>query len=351
MSGRIRVGIVGGTGYTGVELLRLLAQHPAVELVTITSRREAGTRVDAMFPSLRGPIDLAFVEPERAPLAKCDVVFFATPHGVAMNQARELTSAGVRIIDLAADFRLQDAAEFERWYKQPHACPDLLREAVYGLPEVHRGALRKARIVGNPGCYPTTIQLGLLPLIEKGRRLVDTRALIADAKSGVSGAGRKEELPYLFSEASDNFKAYAVSGHRHLPETLEQLRSIAGHDEIGLTFVPHLVPMIRGMLTTLHARILPDARATDFQKLFEERYAAEPFVDVLPPRTEPDTRSVRASNVVRVAVHRPQGGDQLVVIVVQDNLVKGASGQAVQCMNVMFGRPESDGLTHVPVVP
>jgi N-acetyl-gamma-glutamyl-phosphate reductase len=351
MSGRIRVGIVGGTGYTGVELLRLLAQHPAVQLVTITSRREAGTRVDAMFPSLRGPVDLSFVDPDRAPLSSCDVVFFATPHGVAMNQARALTSAGVRMIDLAADFRLQDVAEYERWYKQGHACPELLREAVYGLPELHRSALKRARIVGNPGCYPTTMQLGLLPLIEDGRRLVDTRALVADAKSGVSGAGRKEELAYLFAEASDNFRAYAVKGHRHLPETIEQLKRVAGHGEIGLVFIPHLVPMVRGMLTTLHLRIQPDARSTDFQKLFEERFAGEPFVDVMPAGSEPDTRSVRASNLVRIAVHRPGGGDQLVVIVVLDNLVKGASGQAVQCMNLMFGRPETEGLTHVPVVP
>jgi N-acetyl-gamma-glutamyl-phosphate reductase len=351
MSGRIRVGIVGGTGYTGVELLRLLSQHPAVELVAITSRKEAGTRVDSLFPSLRGRVDLVFVEPERAPLTSCDVVFFATPHGVAMSQARSLTAARVRIIDLAADFRLQDAAAFERWYKQPHACPELLREAVYGLPEVHRQALKGARIVGNPGCYPTTVLLGLLPLLEGGRRIVDTRHLIADAKSGVSGAGRKEELPYLFSEASDNFKAYAVKGHRHHPEMLEQLGRIAGHGDIGLTFIPHLVPMVRGMLTTLHARILPEALHTDFQRLYEQRFSGEPFVDVMPPGSEPDTRSVRASNVVRIAVHRPGHGDRLVVIVVLDNLVKGASGQAVQCMNAMFGRPEIEGLTHVPVVP
>jgi N-acetyl-gamma-glutamyl-phosphate reductase len=351
MGGRIKVGIVGGTGYTGVELLRLLSQHPAAELVTITSRREAGTRVDAMFPSLRGPVDLAFVEPDRAPLTECDVVFFATPHGVAMNQARTLTAAGVRIIDLSADFRLQDVAEYERWYKQAHACPDLLREAVYGLPEIHRLALKRARIVGNPGCYPTTVQLGLLPLIEGGKKTVDTRALIADAKSGVSGAGRKEELPYLFSEASDNFKPYGVRGHRHLPEIVEQLKFAAGHDAIGLTFIPHLVPMVRGMLTTLHVRIQPEARGTDFQKLFEERFAREPFIDVMPPGSEPDTRSVRASNLARIAVHRPGGGDQLVVFVVIDNLTKGASGQAVQAMNVMFGRAETEGLTHVPVVP
>jgi N-acetyl-gamma-glutamyl-phosphate reductase len=268
-----------------------------------------------------------------------------------MNQARALTSAGVRLIDLAADFRLQDVRENERWYKQAHACPDLLREAVYGIPEVHRSALKRARIVGNPGCYPTTMQLGLLPLLEGGKRLIDTSALVADAKSGVSGAGRKEELPYLSAEAADNFKPYGVKGHRHVPETIEQLKLIAGHSDIGLVFIPHLVPMVRGMLTTLHLRLTPEGRNIDFQKLYEERYANEPFVDVMPAGSEPDTRSVRASNLLRIAVHRPGGGDQLVVFVVQDNLVKGASGQAVQCMNLMFGRPETEGLMHVPVVP
>ncbi|MCS6945684.1 MAG: N-acetyl-gamma-glutamyl-phosphate reductase [Sutterellaceae bacterium] len=350
MSDRIRVGIVGGTGYTGVELLRLLSAHPAVELVTITSRKEAGTRVDAMFPSLRGRVDLRFVEPDQAPLAGCDVVFFATPHGVAMSQARALLAAGVRVIDLAADFRLQDAAAFERWYKMPHACPELLREAVYGLPEIYRARLPSARIVANPGCYPTTVQLGLLPLLEGGRRLINTRSLIADAKSGVSGAGRKEELAYLFCEAADNHKAYGLRGHRHHPEMLQQLRAIAGHDDLELVFVPHLVPMIRGMLTTLHLQILPEARDVDFQRLYEERFAAEPFVDVLPTGSEPDTRSVRGSNMVRMAVHRV-AADRLVVLVVLDNLVKGASGQAVQCMNAMFGRPETEGLAQAPLLP
>lgn len=351
MAQRIRVGIVGGTGYTGVELLRILSQHPGVELATITSRKEAGTRVADMFTSLRGRVDLSFVAPAEAPLAKCDVVFFATPHGVAMSQARELLAAGVRIIDLAADFRLRDPAEFERWYKQKHTCPELLEEAVYGLPEVHREALKRARIVGNPGCYPTTMILGLLPLLEGGKRLVDTTTLIADAKSGVSGAGRKEELPYLFSEASDNFRAYGLKGHRHHPETLQQLRQIAGHANVHLTFTPHLVPMVRGMLTALYARILPEARDTDFQRLYEQRYAGETFVDVLPAGAEPETRSVRASNTIRLAVHRPGGGDQLLVLAVLDNLVKGAAGQAVQAMNLMFGFPESEGLMQVPVLP
>lgn len=347
----IKVGIVGGTGYTGVELLRLLTQHPQTQLVVITSRKEAGLPVADMFPSLRGRVSLAFSEPDHSALARCDIVFFATPHGVAMAQSPALLDAGVKVVDLAADFRLKDRAEFERWYGLPHSAPSLLSEAVYGLPEVHREALRKARVVGNPGCYPTTVQLGLLPLIESGKHLVDTTGLIADAKSGVSGAGRKAELPYLFSEASDNFKAYGVKGHRHHPEIVQQLKYIAGHDSIALTFVPHLVPMVRGMLTTLYARILPEARDVDFQRLYEDRYADETFVDVMPAGSSPDTRSVRASNNLRIAVHRPNGADQLVVLVVQDNLVKGASGQAVQCMNLMFGLPEPTGLEHVPVLP
>jgi N-acetyl-gamma-glutamyl-phosphate reductase len=341
----IKVGIVGGTGYTGVELLRLLAQHPGVALEVITSRKEAGTRVADMFPSLRGRVDLAFAETGGAALDRCDVVFFATPHGVAMGEARRLLDAGVRIVDLAADFRLQDLAEWKKWYKLDHAVPDLVRESVYGLPEVNREVIRKARIVGNPGCYATTVQLGFLPLVEAGA--VDPAHLIADAKSGVSGAGRKAELNLTFSEASDNFAAYNVAGHRHVPEIVETLQRVAGRS-IGLTFVPHLTPMIRGIHATLYARI---TRELDFQRLFEQRYAAEPFVDVLPPGRHPDTRSVRAANTCRIAVHRPGGGDTLVILAVLDNLVKGASGQAVQNMNLMFGLDETAGLTQLPVLP
>lgn len=347
----IKVGIVGGTGYTGVELLRLLSQHPQVELHAITSRKETGLPVADMYPSLRGHVRLAFCDPADAALADCDVVFFATPHGVAMAQARELLDAGVKVIDLAADFRLKDTAVFEHWYKMPHSCPDLLDEAVYGLPEVNREAIRKARIIGLPGCYPTSVQLGLLPLLEPAAgNLVDAGTLIADCKSGVSGAGRKAEVHTLLAEASDNFKAYGVSGHRHLPEIVQGLGAIAQRD-VGLVFTPHLVPMIRGIHSTLYARILPEARDVDFQALFETRYAAEPFVDVMPPGSTPETRSVRASNMVRIAVHRPQGGDMLVILVVEDNLVKGASGQAVQVMNLMSGLPETMGLTQVPVMP
>ncbi len=341
----VKVGIVGGTGYTGVELLRLLAQHPEVELAAITSRGEAGSAVADMFPSLRGRVALRFSDPGEAPLKDCNLVFFATPNGVAMKQAQELLDAGVRVIDLAADFRIKDVAVWEQWYGMPHAAPHLVAEAVYGLPELNRQQIRRARLVANPGCYPTATQLGFLPLVEAG--CVDATNLVADAKSGVSGAGRKAETHILFAEASDNFKAYAVGGHRHLPEIRQGLSLVAG-TQVGLTFVPHLTPMIRGIHATLYARV---TREVDFQALFEERYAREPFVDVLPPKSHPDTRSVRAANTCRIAVHRPQDGGVLVVLSVIDNLVKGAAGQAVQNMNLMFGFDECLGLSQVPVLP
>ena len=349
MSKKIRIGIVGGTGYTGVELLRLLSQHAHVELAAITSRKETGMRVSELFPSLRGHVELAFSDPEKADLKGCDVVFFATPNAVAMTQAQALLDAGVRVIDLSADFRLQDIAEWETWYKAKHAAPQLVAEAVYGLPEVNRERIRGARIVANPGCYPTAVQLGLLPLVEAG--VVDMAHLIADAKSGVSGAGRKAEVNILFAEASDNFSAYGVAGHRHWPEIRQGLARAAGR-EVGLVFIPHLTPMIRGIHATLYAQV---AKEADFQKLFEDRYRSEPFVDVMPPGSQPDTRSVRAANLCRIAVHRPRqhggGSDTLVVLSVIDNLVKGAAGQAVQNMNIMFGFPETAALMQVPVVP
>ena len=341
----IKIGIVGGTGYTGVELLRILAQHPQAQLVAITSRKEAGMPVAEMFPSLRGAVDLRFSDPKDAGLAACDLVFFATPNGIAMTQAQALLSGGVKVIDLAADFRIKDIAVWEKWYGMTHACPELVEEAVYGLPEANREAIKGARIVANPGCYPTATQLGFLPLVEAG--VVDDQHLIADTKSGVSGAGRKAETHILFAEASDNFKAYGVAGHRHLPEVRQGLARAAGH-EVGLTFVPHLVPMIRGIHATLYGRL---TKAVDLQALFEKRYADEPFVDVLPAGSQPDTRSVRASNHCRIAVHRPQGGDMVVVLSVIDNLVKGAAGQAIQNMNLMFGLPETTGLMQVPVLP
>jgi N-acetyl-gamma-glutamyl-phosphate reductase len=341
----IKVGIVGGTGYTGVELLRLLALHPQVKLQVITSRADAGTRVDQMFPSLRGFVDLLFVHPDEANLESCDLVYFATPNGIAMQQTCSLLDAGVRVIDLAADFRLQNIASWEKWYGMTHACPDLVAEAVYGLPEVNREKIKSARLIANPGCYPTAVQLGFIPLIEAGA--IETGSLIADAKSGVSGAGRKAEIPALFAEAGDNFKAYGVAGHRHLPEIKQGLASVLGAD-VGLTFVPHLTPLIRGIHATLYGKLTRDI---DLQALFEARYANEPFVDVLPAGSHPETRSVRGSNRCRIAVHRPQGGDTVVVLSVIDNLVKGAAGQAVQNMNIMFGLPENTALNIVPLLP
>ena len=341
----IRIGIVGGTGYTGVELLRLLVQHPEAELTAITSRKETGMPVADMFPSLRGRVLLKFSDPVNSPLDRCDVVFFATPNGIAMNEARRLIEAGVRVIDLAADFRIKDVAVWEKWYGMTHASPDLVAEAVYGLPEMHREKIRKARVLANPGCYPTAVQLGFLPLVEAG--VADLDHLIADAKSGVSGAGRKAEVHTLFPEASDNFKAYGVAGHRHLPEIRQGLAWAAGR-EVGLTFVPHLTPLIRGIHATLYAKLTKDV---DLQRLYEERFAGEPFVDVMPPGSHPETRSVRASNVCRIAVHRPQGGGTAVILSVEDNLVKGAAGQAVQNMNLMFGFPETTGLMQIAVLP
>ena len=332
---------------SGVELLRLLAQHPSVALNVITLRGEAGLPVAEMFPSLRGRVNLKFVDPADAPLDQCDLVFFATPNGIAMKQAADLLRLGVRVIDLAADFRIKDIAEWETWYGMKHAAPELVAEAVYGLPELNREAIREAKLVANPGCYPTATQLGFLPLLEAG--LVNADNLIADAKSGVSGAGRKAEVHTLFAEAGDNFKAYGVPGHRHLPEIRQGLSQLAGRT-VGLTFVPHLTPLIRGIHATLYAR-LNGSDQIDLQALYEKRYEQEPFVDVLPPGSHPETRSVRASNICRIAVHRPQGQDMIVVLSVIDNLVKGAAGQAVQNMNIMFGFEECAGLSQIPVLP
>ncbi len=343
----IKAGIVGGTGYTGVELLRILALHPQVQIRTVTSRADAGQRVDAMYPNLRGYVDAVFAQPTLEALAGNDVVFFATPNGTAMRMARDLLDRGVKVIDLAADFRLKDPSVWEEWYGELHVCPDLLREAVYGLPETDRERIRTARLVANPGCYPTATQLGFLPLIEAGLVRLDT--LIADVKSGVSGAGRKAETAMLMSEAGESFKAYGVKGHRHLPEIRQGLEQAAGQP-VGLTFVPHLTPMIRGIHATLYAQLLP-GKTPDLQALYEARYRGEPFVDVLPAGSHPDTRNVRGSNRCQIAVHRPQGGDTVVVLAVEDNLVKGAAGQAVQNMNLMFGLEETSGLRAIGVYP
>lgn len=354
----IKAAIVGGTGYTGVELIRLLSAHPEVSLELLTSRSEAGTRADSIFPSLRGVSDIVFSdlgEDTQSLLQNCDVVFFATPHGVAMKQAEALTKAGVKVIDLAADFRLQSLSDFEHWYQQPHACPELLKSAIYGLPEVSRDKIAKASIVGNPGCYPTTAILGLKPIIDaqnaQSERLIAKRIVI-DAKSGVSGAGRQAKLSLNFAEASDNFSAYGVAGHRHLPEIeqgIDQL--LSSQFEHNVRFLPHLVPMIRGMFSSIHLELTDAGTKVDWQEVFEKSYQSEIFIDVLPKGMLLDTRSVRASNRLRIAIYQDNDRYELTVLVVQDNLVKGAAGQAVQNMNVMFGLDESLGLNFAPIVP
>lgn len=346
----ISVGIVGGTGYTGVELLRLLLRHSQVQVSILTSRTEAGKRVADMFPSLRGHTELKFSDLDLDQLKQCDVVFFATPHGVAMQHAEALVAAGTKVIDLAADFRLQNLAQFEKWYGMQHHCPTVLKDSVYGLTELNRERIKQANVIGNPGCYPTTVQLGLAPLLKS--RLINTQSIIVDAKSGVSGAGRKANLGMIYSENADNFKAYGVAGHRHHPEIVEALENISGQkgqfDQ--LIFVPHLVPMIRGMLSTIYVDLTEQGQQTDIQTLYESFYQNERFVDVMPANSSPETRSVRGANELRIAIHQPQP-NKLIVLVAQDNLVKGAAGQAVQNMNLMFDFDEAAGLEGIGLLP
>ena len=342
----IKVGVVGGTGYTGSELLRILCQHPQVSLAVITSRGESGTAVSDMFPQLRGLVDLRFSEPDVASLSSCDLVFFATPNGTAMKMVPDLLEAGVRVVDLAADFRLRDPSEWERWYGMPHACGALLDEAVYGLPEINRDQIRQARLVANPGCYPTAVALGFLPLVESG--VVELSSLIADVKSGVSGAGRKANVAALMGEVGESFKAYSAAGHRHMPEIRQTLSRVVG-SEVALTFVPHLVPMVRGIEATLYARLLKPVE--NLQSLFERRFSDEACVDVMPAGSHPETRFVRGTNMCRISVCEPQSAGVVVVQSVIDNLVKGAAGQAVQNMNLMFGFDESLALPSVAMCP
>lgn len=349
----IKVGIVGGTGYTGVELIRLLSNHPQAQIVMLTSRTEAGKKASELFANLRGIADIVFSDADDEKLTECDVVFFATPHGVAMKSAPLLTSRGVKVIDLAADFRLQDLAAFEKWYGMEHECTEILKDAVYGLPEINRHRIKDAKVIGNPGCYPTTAILGLSAVIDEqnrqGEPLIDERIII-DAKSGISGAGRSAKLNLIFSETSDNFSAYGVAGHRHLPEIEQGVHELLGSKFTHkIRFVPHLVPMIRGMFSTIHLTLTDKGQQVDWQAVFEERFKDEFFIDVLPKDVLPQTRYARASNFLKIGIH--QDGDTLTIMVVQDNLVKGAAGQAVQNMNIMFGLDEKLGLEVVPVVP
>ena len=341
----MRIGIIGGSGYTGVELLRLLSGRKDIEIVFVSSRAQAGNRVDALFPSLRGHVDISFSDPDDAADAECDLVFFATPNGTAMRQAPALLDKGCKVVDLSADFRIQDISVWEHWYGMEHSSPSLVAQAAYGLPEMNREQIKSAQLVANPGCYPTTVQLGFLPLLEAG--IVNCDSLIADAKSGITGAGRGASVANLLAEAGDSFKAYGVAGHRHLPEIEQGLRDMCS-GPVNLTFTPHLLPIIRGIHSTLYAQLTDDV---DLQELFESRYKDEPFVDVLPAGSHPETRSVRGTNMCRLAVHRPQGRKTAVVLAVEDNLVKGAAGQAVQNMNLMLGMPETEGLLQPALMP
>ena len=342
----ILAGLVGGSGYTAAELIRLLAAHPGLSLHVIASR-SPGQCVGEVHPSLRHVASVAAqpFEPLDAPaLSACDVVFFATPHGVAMRMAPALLDAGVRVVDLSADFRLRDPALWERWYGEPHLCPERLDAAVYGLPEMagRRDAIAAAALVACPGCYPTAAQLGLAPLIEEA--MIDTTDIVVNAVSGVSGAGRRASAAYSFMERSDNFCAYGVDGHRHLPEIEQGLADAhsARDAPVQVTFVPHLAPMRRGIHATMYAKL--SAPEADLHALYRARYRDEPFVSVAAAGDCPDTAAVSGANVCSLSVCRPPGAGRVVVLAVIDNLVKGAAGQAVQNMNIMHGLPETAGL-------
>jgi N-acetyl-gamma-glutamyl-phosphate reductase len=343
---QIKAGIVGATGYTGQELLRLLVKHPAVSIEAVTSRKESGNSVSSLFPNLRGHLDLDFVVPEASQLESCDIVFFATPNGTAMTMVPALVEKGVKVVDLSADFRIRDVRVWSQWYGMEHVCPDIVASAIYGLPEVNRELIKRAQVVANPGCYPTAVQLGFLPLVKNG--LVDNNRLIADCKSGVSGAGRTAVENFLLCEASESMKAYKIDGHRHLPEITQGLNQVSS-EKVSLTFMPHLTPMIRGIQASLYATLVD--MSVDLQTLFEDTYKNEPFVDVLEAGLSPDTRSVRGTNNLQLSVCRPQNGDTVVVFAAEDNLVKGAAGQAIQNMNIMFGLNESAGLEILAALP
>lgn len=341
----IKVGIVGGAGYTGVELVRLLANHPGVKIEVITSRSNSGMAVSDVYPNLRGRVELLFAEPTLKSYQNCDLVFFATPNATAMLQAEALLAAGIKLIDLAADFRIKDIAVWQQWYGATHACPALVAQAVYGLPELNRDAIRNANLVANPGCYPTSVILALLPLLKQG--LIRPSSIIADCKSGASGAGRGANVATLFCEVTESVKAYAVPGHRHLPEIRGILQTV--DQNANLVFTPHLMPMIRGIHSTVYADA--NGACDNLQNIFEAFYHGEPFVDVMPAGSHPQTRSVKGSNDCRLAVHYLPDSDKYVVLSVIDNLVKGAAGQAVQNMNLMCGLDETAGLNAPGLMP
>ena len=337
----IRIGIVGATGYTGEELLRLLSLHDSVEVAVVTSDTRKGKLLADIFPSL-GQFDLRFVSHNSDSLYSCDLVFFATPNATAMHYIPTLIEKGCRIIDLSADFRIQSPEIWQYWYKEKHVCPELLESAVYGLPELNRDRIIDANLVANPGCYPTAIVLSLLPVIKNG--LIRTTGIIANAVSGVSGAGRKALLSKEFSNFTESFKAYGVFTHRHLPEILQILNDVKSTSDIGLTFTPHLVSMHRGIHATIYVDII--VSKDEIRKHYNNFYSQEKFVDVLPEKSYPETKDVEMTNMCNIGLHfNNEQPEKMIILSVIDNLIKGAAGQAIQNMNLMFGFDEEKGLT------
>lgn len=342
----LKIGIVGATGYTGVELLRLLVGHQKVMLHVVTSDTEKGKHITDVFPNLSGFLDMQFSAHDSPLLHECDVIFFATPHATSMYKIPKLLDGQIKIIDLSADFRLQDPAQWKHWYGVEHAAPELLERAVYGLPEMNRQQIAKADLVANPGCYPTAILLGFLPLLEKNYVAIDS--LIADAKSGCSGAGRKAVLNNTFSEISGSLSAYSISGHRHLPEICQVL-SQSAKQAIDLTFTPHLIPMVRGIFATLYSQL--NQVDIDITDMYQKRYNDEPFIDIVNTVEKISTSSVYGTNMCRILVKQTHDSNKLTVMSIIDNLVKGAAGQAIQNMNIMFGFCEEMGLKHPAIYP
>ncbi len=348
---RIRAGLVGVTGYTGMELVRLLENHPGIGLVAVTSRSDAGKKVRDIYPFMQGfPTgELVITTPDAPALAKaCDVVFLAVPHGVAMEMASAFRAEGVRIVDLSADFRLHDVAVFQEWYKTAHAQPDLLKEAVYGLPELHADRIAKASLIANPGCYPTASILALAPALENG--FIDPDGIVIDAKSGTTGAGRKAAVGSLYCEVADSFKAYNLTKHRHTPEIEQELSLVAGK-AISLSFNAHLLPVNRGILATIYTRPLPGVSFDAVYEAYTAAYAPHPFVRVLPKGALPELRNVRGTMFCDIALVHDARVNRFIFVSAIDNMCRGASGQAVANANLMFGLPLETGLMLPPMVP
>lgn len=345
----MKVAVVGASGYTGLELLRILLRHPELEIAAVTSEQRAGRAVGEAFAPLRGQLDLAFeANDPQALLGRVELAFTALPHAASAPTVKALREGGVTVVDLSADFRLRDLAVYEQWYGA-HPAAELFEEAVYGLPELHRAALPGAKLVAAPGCYPTGALLPLAPLVREG--LVETRGIHIDSKSGVSGAGRKASEDLLLAELDGNFKAYnAGYAHRHAPE-IEQEASLAASDEVRVSFVPHLLPTTRGIGTSVYLRPQGGADFAAARAALEAAYASEPFVRMLPEGEFPTLQSVRGTNFCDVALVEDAHNDTWIALSTIDNLGKGASGQAVQCANAIFGWPETLGLLDTAVLP